>query len=186
MGSFRAWVVRSFRPLRLPKLAARASLEWPGFVLADPAPVELAGLRCDAFAVDQALIEWIGIECKMVTNAFKGRCRLGVRPCSSWNHIVSDANVPIPRLPLPLAKGSPRVWREVFKRHIVGRDIVGRWMASLQRSPSLLCISEANPAMTDLNATCGWFGNGRAGVIPDAFLARLYGVRFWMTKPSQR
>ncbi len=160
----------------LPEPAVGTTLERSSFILADPAAIELTRLRRDLFAIDKALVEWVRVEGEMVANGRETRRGFGIGPCARLNRCIARNNVEIARLSLPFAYGSAWIGREVFHRDIGLRNVVCRRVTGFESAECSAAVDQFDAVMDDLNAPRGRFADGRARIVPDAFLPRTEGI----------
>lgn len=88
----------------LPEPAAGNTLEGSGDVRRDPAAVEVARLRCDAFAIHKAFVDGSGIEGDVVPQELKIRTGGGIAPRGIAQSQAADGEVEVDSVALPLAE----------------------------------------------------------------------------------
>ncbi len=155
----------------LPEPTVGTTLERSSFILADPAAIELTRLRRDLFAIDKALVERVRVEGEMVANGREARRGFGICPCACLDLRVARNNVEIAGLSLPFAHRSARIGREVFHRDIGLRNVICRWVAGFECAECSAAVDQFDAVMDDLDASSGCFADGRARIVPHAFLS---------------
>ncbi|PAV68560.1 hypothetical protein WR25_12060 [Diploscapter pachys] len=160
----------------LPAHAARHALERPRQVRRDPPAIEAARLRDHLFAIDQAAVERPGVERDMVAQDREAACRIGIAPGDIGQPDVGDLHMPVHRMPLPFAEGSPVGRDQHAGRDIGRRDVPSRRMAGLQRPDRRTGVCHHDAAMLDADVPIARLRHRGSRKIPDALLARTNGI----------
>lgn len=156
----------------LPPPGSRRPLKRPHNILGDPAAVEVAFLGLHQFVVDVAGTYAAGVKGQVVFDEGEALVRGGVAPSRRGTPTLRTDNVPVFGTAFPFTKSTlAGIFLEQSHLDIFLREVVDRWMAGLQDPVGLVAAGEQMIVPINFDVLADLLQAGRAGIIPDAFLA---------------
>lgn len=155
----------------LPAPRAGDAFEGADDVAGDPASVEVAGLGRDLFAGDGDGVEGGGVEAEVVFQVAVGGGGGGVAPGDFFSPAPVDLDAVVDGLAFPLAEAVALRRADVLHLEVGGGQIVGGRVAGFEDAVGAGGIGEGDAVENHDNALGHAFDAGRAGIVPNGFLA---------------